>query len=306
MVDEPPATRWSTATSGVRSAAAWLATTAGATAAVVFGAGPIIDSEVDAADWGALRWLLTILLAGVGAAAVLYVISRLLVLQLPIEITLDALPPNLRSRIEGNQLSEYLPGDAQDLADFKARLQAYANAAVSLETEAAATTDAQEKARLTRLAAIQKSNCDIYKAKRAELYELAAYEIEWDRLSPRATKPWFYLGGAAILALVAMVAFTLVTGSGASESEPEEAVETPVLGEMTAKQVGADLWERLALGECVIGGVVPVVVFEAEAESYTVQTLGSPAGCGRYRMTIPTGLVTLVEVKPVSVAISEE
>jgi hypothetical protein len=281
-----------------------LATAAGASAGVVFGAGPIFDADVDASTWSGDKWLLVVLLAAAGAAAVVYVIGRLLALQVPIEITLDALPASLLSRIQGNQLHEYLPGGATDLADFKSRLQAYANAAVTLEAAAQAETEASEKARLTQLATIQKNNRDVYKAKRDELYALAAYELEAERLTPRATQPWLFLGGAAVIAVVAMAAFTFVTGSGATEDDSAAQVETPALGEMTAVRAGEELWEGLGLADCEVGGVVPVVVFEATEADYTVQTLGTPDGCDRYKFTLPRNLVKLVEVEPASVEIT--
>lgn len=305
----PAASRWSTASSGVRSAATWLATTTAAIAGAVFGAGPIFKVESDPASWETGRWILVLFLIVVGALAVIYVIGRLLAMQVPVEITLDHLPPKLKARIEGNALGEYLPGDATSLEDFKDRLKGYASAAIALKAAADAEQDAAEKASLNELATIQEHNRTVYREKRDELYQLASYEIERDRLTPALTWSWTRLGAAAVVAIVAMATFSFVTHATGKNAEKEKdaeaaakaAADAPVGATLAKKAATSDLWNKLGLQSCELSkgaGEVPVFVLAATEENLDVQTLGYPEGCQRFRFSIPRELVTLLKVEP--------
>lgn len=301
----PAATRWTTATTAVRSASTWLATAAGAVAGAVFGAGPIFKSDVDASDWPWWQWLLVVALVAIGSAAVVYVIARLLSLQVPIEITLDKLPPDLRSRIETNELHEYLPGSATNLEEFKQYLQAYANAAISLDAAAQTETNAQRKAALKRRALIQKENRDVFVAKRDELYQLASFELEATRLTPRATKSWLYFGGAAVLAVAAMALFTVVLGSEFDGADEASSTDTPTGGLLLKTPDTGDLWTSLGLQDCEYApGVVPVFVFSETDTEYSVQTIGVPRNrCALYEFSVPRELVKVITVEPVEATV---
>lgn len=246
-------------------------------------------------------------LVAAGSAAVVYVIARLLALQVPVEITLDTLPPGLRTRIETNALQEYLPGSASNLVEFKEQLQAHANAAISLDLEAkAALPDSEERRTLERLAAVQKNNREVFAGKRDELYQLAAYEIESTRMTPNATASWLSLGGAAIVAVVAMAGFSLTIGQGAEDVAGEQS-DAPTGGLLMKTAASAQLWQRLGLAECELTAAqVPVFVLSESETEYEVQTIGIPGdACARFAFSVPRDLVTIVKMMPIEVTVTQ-
>lgn len=296
-----PTSRWTEATSGVRSAASWLATAFGAAAAAVFGAGPIFATDVDTGDWGTARWIAALTLVVLGTAAVAFVIARLLALQVPIEVTLDRIPTGLRERIEANDLGEYLPGEAKTLNQFKNELKAHSIALAKLRAAAANTDDPTRKADLESRATIQENNFQIYLDKREELYRLAAYELEASRLTPRATRPWLSLGAAAIVGVFAMAAFSLITGSDVKKEEADDKPDPlPSTGILLKNQENDELWNAAGLAGCERPrGQVPVFVLAAESSTYKIQTLGLPrTKCQRYALTVPRDQVSLVQIEP--------
>lgn len=298
--------RWVTASTGVREAAKWLAGSIGSIAAVVIGAGPLIDGDVDASTWGWTRWLLVLAAAAAAALSVLVIVSRLLRAMVPVEITLDALPKKLKKRIETNLLHEYLPGDAQTLEEFKARLVAYTRAASTYEVLAERATTKADEERFALWARTNARKRDVYLKKRAELYALAKYELEAGRLGSKQDRGVFAL--SVVLAAVSLTVFTLVTSAPDDEDEAGKSV-APTGAVLMSTPGSEALWSALSLDECeveVSGGVPVLLLSEPSDDSYRVQTLGTPHGCGRHVFTVPADHVTAIVVDPIEVEVTVE
>lgn len=300
--------RWTTASSGVNDAAKWLAAAIGSISGVVLGAGPIIRSDVDVTEWSPVRWVGVLVLAAIAAGAAGAVVWRLLQTLVPVAVTLDQLPSDLKSKIERNELGEYLPGDARTLADFKLRLQGYSRAAAQLRTKLQSLdkTDPR-RPRFEALAQVQEANRDLYLAKRNEIYALAKYEIEANRLTNDENRN--LLTVYLVIAATTLVAFTFLTSTGGS-NEPDAADEGDVVAPTAAllqpSSGSQELWERLRLSECSIegqDGPIPVFLLEEGEDNYRVQTLGTPPGCDRYVFDISKDLVEPISIEPITVTL---
>jgi hypothetical protein len=294
--------RWTTASSGVLDAAKWLTTAIAGVATVVLGAGPLLNPKTDVSAWGAGRWAVALLLAAVAATCVAAIVAHLLALLVPVEITLDTLPPKLRTRIESNELSEYLPGEAADLRQFKNQLITFSKATVNLKTLAARETDNNRKADLLARSAVMEGNRDKYLAKRKEIYALARYEIERERLTS-GTK-LYQLGAALVVAVICLTAFTFVTSTGGDADDDAQESDVPAGGQLLRTNAIAEVWKTLRLSRCAVGASVPVIVLSETDEAYRIQTLGAPDGCDRYVFSVPRDGVNLLKVEPVEATIT--
>lgn len=297
--------RWTTASTGVRTTAQWLATTLGTIAGVAFGAGPLINNETDVSKWDASRWFWVLAAAAVGVLGIVAIVSRLVVAMLPVEVALDGLPKGLRDRIKADA-DAYLPGDARTLTDFRDRLVAYSRAAAGLEIQARREADPEQKKLLEDRAKIQAENRDRYQAKRAEMFAQAKYHIEAGRLGGRGNAIWFSL--AAIAAVIGISCFTFLTHVPAGDGDDTPSPQGALLIFKTGSE---ELWSTLDLDACAAPGErneVPVLLLGTSGENddhYKVQTLGQPAGCGRYSFTVSDEIVDIVVPKPIEVTLKE-
>jgi hypothetical protein len=300
------AERWTTASSGVRTTAQWLATALGAIAGVIFGAGPLINNDTDVSAWDARRWALVLVAAAAGVLGVVAIVSRLVLAMMPSEVTLDGLPKALLGRIEASP-ADYLPVGITTVTDFRDRLSSFTRAAAQLEIAARRETDAAKKSLLVDRAKIQAANRDYFREKRSELYAQAKYYVESGRLGGARNAAWF--ATAAIAAVLGISCFTFVTHAPAED----QADDAPApQGALLIPKTGAEaLWAALELDKCAVGGVddgVPVLLLGTTGENddhYRVQTLGQPTGCSRYSFTVSDELVDVVVPEPVEVELTE-
>jgi hypothetical protein len=299
------AERWTTASSGVRTTAQWLATALGAIAGVIFGAGPLINNETDVSAWDARRWVLVLVAAAVGVLGVVAIVSRLVLAMMPCEVTLDGLPKALLSRIEASP-ADYLPVGITTVTDFRDRLSSFTRAAAQLEIAARREADPKKKSLLADRAKIQSANRDYFRTKRSDLYAQAKYYVESGRLGGAGNAAWF--ATAALAAVLGISCFTFLTHAPADDQKADTPAPQGAL--LIPKEGADDLWSALDLDKCAIGSEVgvPVLLLGTTGENgdhYQVQTLGQPTGCGRYSFTVSDGMVDVVVPVSIEVTFSE-
>ncbi|KQV73865.1 hypothetical protein ASC61_01915 [Aeromicrobium sp. Root344] len=292
-----------TAATEVRATAKWLATAIAAIASVVFGAGPLISNATDATDWGGLRWTIVLVSAAVGILGATAIVSSLVMSMMPVEVTLDSLPDELVARVNEDP-DAYLPGDATNIADFRARLVSYAKGTAELEARARRATPKAEETRYEALAKIQSEKFELYQRGRAELFNQAKFMIESNRLTGRDAAKKFALPAVAVV--VATTVFTFVTHTPAKEDSPSTAPK-PQGALLVPADGSQSLWNELQLSRCQLDKNeegVPVLLLGTSGEdtlNYNVQTLGTPAGCGRYSFTVSDEIVDVVVPTPLKV-----
>jgi hypothetical protein len=324
--EEPPKaeSRWVAAADEVRGSVKWLAGGIATGVSLVFGAGPLISNETDASSWAPARWLVVLLAAVVAALCAGGLIRLLLAAVRPVELTLDRLPQELLDQIVADARA-HLPSRSRTLEEFRDRRTAYAVSVATLkrqlaEAKLAAGTKPGPSTRkklaslATQLEA-QVANRDLYEETKDELFNSGKYIIESANVDNLTEWPSARLLAGLILA---SVIFTFATHTPAESEEaskaesdipaaPQGATIDVAKGENASN--AQEFWDQLGLEACRVGGEVPVILLEASGEAvtqYRLQTLGEPAGCGRYTFQTSEQVVSLVIPEPRTVKLSPQ
>lgn len=292
--------RWMEATKEVRKTASWLATGAGAAAAVIFGGGPLLARvDLDPATWSIERIALTIGSAVVGMVGVLLVIAGLVRVQLPIELTLSTLPDGFKNLVKASP-QDYLPAESPSLESFKRRLKSFRRAAAVLPGDIAKETDPAQKARLEQTYEVVKKNADLYTARRNELLAQGGYYSSTRLFRTNAS----WLCGGAVLAVIGATGYLLAISGKPSDSDPP--TSGAEIASLVALPGGASdaLIQAVGIARCAAEDDptrIPVLLHGGtgtSADPWQLESLGTPMGCPAVTFTAISEVVQVVKRVP--------
>ena len=308
---------WVTASTELRSTAKWVITALAAVAAVVFGAGPIITKpSLDFEDdLGQLLIAGAFGVAGlIGIGILIFGITKVL---LPVEMSLDDLPPELLAKIQDTPDS-LLPGGVPTLAAFRDRVAAMRTAVVEIpekiedqeflaEEAQAAGDGAAYAAAQAAIKAYQAALVDnqasltTYEAVRSDLIDRGAYTQLSGVFSGQRKALW----AGALLGGIGGLGFQLALTSApdGDDSASDEATSAGSIAMLSMiGDTAAEFWGTVGLAACeTSSGQVPVLVTGGEGTMeapYSVQTIpdaiGPDSPCPAVTFTANTEAFTVV------------
>lgn len=276
----------------------------------MFGGGPLIARlDLDVSDWSLARLLWTLGAAAVGAGGLLLVISSLVSALLPVEFTLENLPPEQVTRINANAAS-LLPRLSNDLAEFRERLRSYQQAAATLQAKVR-STEAADKPRLETALADVTANLDRYRQVRAELLAHASFDASSRIFDTRREKiAW----GTVFAVLGGTLYLLLVSGKAPDDgkkgeaegggSAPAVAVLSKIDDPTSKADAGQIFWDKVGLEACETesgSGKVHVLKMGGTGSAddpYQVQTLGIPEACAIKSFSVADAVAVLTVDEP--------
>lgn len=279
------ATRWVTATKDSRDAIKWLATAIGASAAVAFGAGPVLAStSLDTAAWPAWRTALYIISALVGAVGVAYIVWTLLKALVPRPVTLDELPATTVAELDGSP-EVYYPGDIDDFQEFVQRFAAYRDAAIGFRYDAALEPPGPDRDELTALAIQAEENLRTLRRAENVILEKAGFDMTRGAILDLR---WPVLAGVCVTILGVAVFQLTISGSPAAPEGTAEPVQAVIV--RVATDESRLLWDTLDLEDCELSeGRVAVMIASGvgtSSDPYDVTTISVRDECPSISFTV--------------------
>jgi hypothetical protein len=272
----PPAdSRWVTASAELRSTAKWVITALAAVATVVFGAGPIITRPSLDFEDDRLQLVLAGLLGVAGLIGIGMLVFGVSKVFLPVEMSLDDLPPELLAKIESHP-ETLLPAGAPGLAQFRDQLAALRTAVVEIpekveELEARAGEAQRENDSAAYREAIAEvdayraalddtmGNLATYESIRADLIDRGAFTRLSGVFSEQRGKLWTGALLAGIGGLGFQLALTSTPAGTDSASGTSSARGIAVLSK--AGDGATQFWDTYGLKACeTAAGQVPVLI----------------------------------------------
>lgn len=321
---------WVTASAELRSTAKWMIAALAAVGAVVFGAGPIIARPTLSFNDDIGQLLLAAFLGSLGLIGIgilIFAVSKVL---LPVEMSLDDLPEDLKNQISTRPES-LLPADASTLAGFRQQLAALRTSAVEIpdkaddfERIAAAEQKkgnadafwrANEAASAYRSAEEDtKANLAIYEDVRNDLINRGAYSQLSTVFSTQTKRLWVGAVMAGLGGLGFQLALTSVPAGEDAGAETTSYVNS--IGILSPTGDGpSEFWNQYGLEACETSeGQVPVLITGGAGtpeSPYFVQTIPEsipedPSGCPPITFVAHPDLFSLVTPTPEEITFKNE
>ncbi|MCU1346388.1 MAG: hypothetical protein JWL70_2654 [Acidimicrobiia bacterium] len=310
------ATRWTLASAEVRKTAKWVITTAGAAAAVVFGAGPIVTKGELTGQYVPQRVAIILLADTIGVIGIVVLIAKTAKVLLPYETSLNNLPTSLAQKIREHPDS-YLPDRLPTIESFRSELMIRRRQKREIDAllagkeesvralEAIANPNAQQQAHcqaardelaaLTEGVWIVTDNLAVYENCRSTILGEAGYTTVRDLFTGSGTALMAAGLAAALGATVYLLAVSYKPTEPSASAKP--AAPAPRLGLLTKRADGISdsLWAAARLGACETPAgtagpaSVPVLVEAGKGspeDPYVVQTLSLQPACQSSRFNV--------------------
>lgn len=294
--------RWTVAAADTRAAAKWMIGSLAAAAALIFGAGPIVNRPD--LSWSDNRPQLGIALAAgaFGLICLILLIGQIAAVLTPRKISLESVPDEMLRDLNA-AADVRLPSGSDSYAEFLKRYRAYKVLVGTLSARLARLDDSApdasvQRAQLDTLLDEAQRNVGVY-ARAAEGY---LNQAEFYSVSALFGRKRALAVTLAVGAAVGALGFQLALAAG-----PEKSPEAPDLAYLLAPSEPNELWTALDLEACAVGDRVPVVLSGGKGsddDPYAVTVLKTKDECVPTAFDLRGDALTLEKPSAESVTIN--
>lgn len=270
VVDDSGAgiSRWTVAAIGTRTAAKWMIGSLAAAAALIFGAGPIVNRPE--LSWGKDSCQLSIALAvgTLGLVCLIALIGQIAKVLTPVKVSLESIPEPMRRELDASAAIR-LPSGSASYAEFLRKYREYKIVVARVSARLATFDDrdsqsSNQRQQLRTLLDQAQGNVAVYtRAAEGFLNQAEFYTVSqlFDRRRGCAL-------ALAVGAAVGALGFQLALASG-----PKDLPKAPQLAYLNSPAGPNELWNALKLADCAVGTRVPVMLSQGkgtDADPYVV------------------------------------
>jgi hypothetical protein len=293
--------RWTVAAAGTRTAAKWMIGSLAAAAALIFGAGPIVNRpELSWSDNGP-QLLIAMAAGSVGLVSLILLIGQIAAVLTPVKVSLETLPAELLHDLDTTPVVR-LPSGSSSYAEFLQKYKAYKAVVATLSITLAhldggAPHASTQRTQLTKLLNEAKRNVEVYERAADGFLNQAEFYGVSSLFSQRRGLALTLATTAAIGAL----GFQLALATGPKDSPKESE-----LAYVVAPSGGNELWNALDLGACAVGTKVPVLVAGGKGsddEPYAVTVLKVNDRCTPKSFDLRSDALMLEKIPPGEVTV---
>jgi len=277
VADSAGLNRWTVAAADTRTTARWLMTSLGAAAALIFGAGPIVNRPELSWSTDGLQLIIALVAGACGLVCLIALIGQIATVLVPRKISLEAIPSEMVKDLDAGA-DVRLPSGSGSYADFLKRYRRYQVLVGTLSARLSRLDDGPtadiERAQLITLLDEAQRNVAVYsRAADGLLNQSEFYSVSG----------LFNAKHKQVIVLAALAALGALSFQLALAADPEKSPQQDFeVAYLKVPSVPNTLWTDLELESCVLDDGVPVVISGgngSDSDPYAVTVLKSKESC---------------------------